>query len=143
MQLIQKFLNHQHWVLCLYCDGVEMPEIHAKPVRPVLLLDKEYRRGEGALTRLHNAGVEHCSDLALNLILYSRGVTIGANVDRSSTRYQWNIMGKSTLRGITLKWLKHRLKLLQKLSYSGWLIGCSRISAVISYSSHLYDRAGR
>ena len=102
MQLIQKFLNHRHWVLCLYYDGVEMPEIHTKPVRPVLLLDKEYRRGEGAFTRLHNAGVEHCSDLAFNFILYSRGVTIGVNVDRSSTRYQRNSMGKSTLRGITL-----------------------------------------
>ena len=101
MQLIQKFLNHWHWVLCLYCDGVKMPEIDAKPVRPVLL-DKEYRRGKEALTRLHNAGVEHCSDLALNLILYSRGVTIGSNVDRSNAQYQWNIMGKSTLRGITL-----------------------------------------
>jgi len=73
MQLIQKFLNHRHWVLCLDCDGIEMPEIHAKLICPILLLDKEYRRGEGALTRLHNARVEHCSDLALNLILYSRG----------------------------------------------------------------------
>ena len=69
MQLIQKFLNHWHWVLCLYCDGVEVLEIHAKPVHPILLSDEEYRRGEWTVTRLHNAGVEHFSDLALNLIL--------------------------------------------------------------------------
>ena len=123
MQLIQKFLDHRYWVLCLNGDGVEVLEIHAKPVHPILLSDEEYRRGEWTVTRLHNAGVEHFSDLALNLILHSRRVTIGANIDRSSTRYQWNIMRKSTLWWITLWWLKHRLKLLQQLSYSWWVNG--------------------
>jgi hypothetical protein len=50
--------------------------------------------------------------MTLNLILDNWGITIWANIDRSNTRQEGNIMSKSTLWRIALRWLKDRLILL-------------------------------
>ena len=38
-EFIEELFNDWHWIFSLDCDGIELPEVHAKMIRAVFLLD--------------------------------------------------------------------------------------------------------